>query len=87
MFAYDSLFAVPVWTLSVNRKKKKACAFNIAGMWRSEATSGTNPVFYGFRHDARVTVFGHVPDVLPHEFEMMASVGYKLDNPSGAQAH
>ena len=62
--------------------EKKACAFNIAGMWRSEATSETNPVFYGFGHDARVTVFGHVPDVLPHEFEMMASVGYKLDNPA-----
>ena len=63
-------------------EEKKACAFNIAGMWRSEATSETNPVFYGFGHDARVTVFGHVPDVLPHEFEMMASVGYKLDNPA-----
>jgi hypothetical protein len=63
-------------------EEKKACAFNIAGMWRSEATSETNPVFYGFGHDARVTVFGHVADVLPHEFEMMASVGYKLDNPT-----
>ena len=63
-------------------EEKKACAFNIAGMWRSEATSGTNPVFYGFGHDQRITVFGHVPDVMPHEFEMMASVGYKLDNPS-----
>ena len=62
--------------------EKKTCAFNIAGMWRSEATSETNPVFYGFGHDGRVTVFGHVPDVLPHEFEMMASVGYKLDNPT-----
>jgi hypothetical protein len=63
-------------------EEKKACAFNIAGMWRSEATSETNPVFYGFGHDARITVFGHVPDVLPNEFEMMASVGYKLDNPT-----
>jgi hypothetical protein len=63
-------------------EEKKACAFNIAGMWRSEATSETNPVFYGFGQDRRITVFGHVPDVLPHEFEMMASVGYKLDNPA-----
>jgi hypothetical protein len=62
--------------------EKKACAFNIAGMWRSEATSQTNPVFYGFGHDGRITVFGHVPDVMPQEFEMMASVGYKLDNPA-----
>src|SRR5688572_28022831 len=62
--------------------EKKACAFNIVGMWRSEATSETNPVFYGFGRDGRVTVFGHVADALPHEFEMMASVGYKLDNPS-----
>ena len=63
-------------------EEKKACAFNIAGMWRSEATSQTNPVFYGFGHDGRITVFGHVPDVMPQEFEMMASVGYKLDNPA-----
>jgi hypothetical protein len=63
-------------------EEKKACAFNIAGMWKSEATSGTNPVFYGFGHDQRITVFGHVSDVLPQEFEMMASVGYKLDNPA-----
>jgi hypothetical protein len=62
--------------------EKKACAFNIAGMWKSEATSQTNPVFYGFGHDGRITVFGHVPDVMPQEFEMMASVGYKLDNPA-----
>src|SRR5262245_57780029 len=60
--------------------EKKACAFNIVGMWRTEATSETNPVFYGFGRDRRVTVFGHVPDVLPQEFEMMASVGYKLDD-------
>jgi len=62
--------------------EKKACAFNIAGMWKSEATNGTNPVFYGFGHDGRITVFGHVSDVLPQEFEMMASVGYKLENPA-----
>jgi hypothetical protein len=60
--------------------EKKACAFNIVGMWRTEATSETNPVFYGFGRDQRVTVFGHVPDVLPQEFEMMSSVGYKLDD-------
>jgi hypothetical protein len=62
--------------------EKKACAFNIAGMWKSEATSQNNPVFYGFGHDGRITVFGHVADVLPQEFEMMASVGYRLDNPT-----
>jgi hypothetical protein len=62
--------------------EKKACAFNIAGMWRSEATRETNPVFYSFGNDRRITVFGHVPDVMPQEFEMMASVGYKLDNPA-----
>src|SRR5262249_42543077 len=26
--------------------EKKACAFNPVGMWRSEVTSETNPVFY-----------------------------------------
>jgi hypothetical protein len=62
--------------------EKKACAFNLVGMWRTEATSETNPVFYGFERDGRVTVFGHVPDALPQEFEMMASVGYKLDDPA-----
>jgi len=62
--------------------EKRACAFNIVGMWRTEATSETNPVFYGFGRDGLVTVFGHVPNALPQDFEMMASIGYKLDDPA-----
>jgi hypothetical protein len=62
--------------------EKKACSFNIVGMWRSEVTSETNPVFYGFGRDGLVTVFGHVRDALPQDFEMMASIGYKLDDPA-----
>lgn len=60
----------------------KACAFNIVGLWKTEATSETNPVFYGFGKDGRITVFEHTPDVLPQEFEVMTSVGYKLDDPA-----
>lgn len=61
--------------------EKKACAFKIAGLWRTEATSDTNPVFYGFGQGGMATEFGYVPGVLPQEFEMMASVVYKLDDP------
>jgi len=70
------------FTNNIQSSEKKACAFNIVGMWRSEATSETNPVFYGFGRDGLVTVYGHVPDALPQDFEMMASVGYKLDDPA-----
>jgi hypothetical protein len=66
--------------------EKKACDFNIVGMWRSEVTSETNPIFYGFGRDGLVTVFGHVPNALPQDFEMMASVGYKLDDPAAPKS-
>jgi hypothetical protein len=61
--------------------EKKACAFNPVGMWRSEVTSETNPVFYGFKRDGSVMVLGHVPGALPQDFEIMFSVSYKLDDP------
>jgi hypothetical protein len=62
--------------------EKKTCEFNIAGMWRSEATSDTNPVFYGFRQNGSVKVLGHVKDALPQNFEVRAMAGYKLDDPA-----
>jgi hypothetical protein len=62
--------------------EKKACAFNIVGMWRTEATSELNPVFYDFKRDRTITVFEHVTGALPQEFEVMTSVGYTLDDPA-----
>ena len=72
--------------------EKKICEFKIAGMWRSEATSNTNPVFYGFRENGSVKVLGHVravndgtndgTDALPQTFEVRAMAAYKLDDPA-----
>ncbi|HKQ79360.1 MAG TPA: hypothetical protein VJ810_37040 [Blastocatellia bacterium] len=71
--------------------EKKTCEFKIAGMWRSDATSNTNPVFYGFRENGSVKVLGHVravndgtdgTDALPQNFEVRAMAAYKLDDPA-----
>ena len=57
--------------------EKKTCEFNIAGIWRTDATSDTNPVFYGFRQNGSVKVLGHVRDALPQNFEVRAMAAYK----------
>src|SRR5262245_64590080 len=62
--------------------EKKTCEFNIVGIWRTEATSDTNPVFYGFRQNGSVKILGHVKDTIPQNFEVRAMGGYKLDDPA-----
>src|SRR5262245_4800779 len=70
--------------------EKKTCEFKIAGIWKSERTSDTNPVFYGFRQNGSVKVLGYgknasdddSPDALPQNFTVRAMAGYKLDDPA-----
>lgn len=59
---------------------KKACPFNIVGMWKSEAMNDEiNPTFFHFLPDGWVRVMGQTPNALPEEFEIIAEVRYKLD--------
>jgi len=63
-------------------KEKKTCPFNIVGMWKSEATTETNPVFYLFRPNGWVRLMEQSADALPEEFEVVAEVRYKLNKPN-----
>ena len=61
---------------------RKACPFSIVGVWKSEATSQTNPIFFAFAPTGWVTVLGHTEGALPQDFDMMAQARYKLDDPA-----
>jgi hypothetical protein len=60
---------------------RKACPFSIVGLWRSEATTMHNPIFFNFSPEGWVVLLGHTPGALPQDFEMVNSANYKLDKP------
>lgn len=60
----------------------KVCPFDIAGLWRSDATTQSTPIFFDFSPEGHVTLLGHSTDALPQEFEVITSVNYKLDKPA-----
>lgn len=58
---------------------KNPCPFDIAGLWRSDATTEINPpTFFLFSREGSVTLMGHSPDTLPQDFEMIDAVNYEL---------
>jgi hypothetical protein len=61
---------------------KKTCPFSIVGLWRSEATTQANPIFFNFSPEGWVSLLTHSADALPQDFEIITAVNYKLDNPS-----
>lgn len=61
---------------------KKACPFSIVGLWKSDVTTQSNPVFFSFSSNGWVTLLGYSDGALPQEFEMIAEVTYQLDNPA-----
>jgi hypothetical protein len=61
---------------------KKACPFNIIGLWKSDVTTQSNPVFFSFSPNGWVTLLGYTDSNLPQDFEMIAEVTYQLDNPA-----
>jgi hypothetical protein len=60
----------------------KVCPFSLIGMWRSAATTVTNPFFYSFSSDGWVRLLGHAADTLPQDFELIAEMKYVVDNPA-----
>jgi len=60
----------------------KACPFNIIGLWKSDVTTQSNPVFFSFSSNGWVTLLGHSDGALPQDFEMLAEVTYELDKPA-----
>ena len=55
------------------------CTFTILGVWKSDATSETNPIYYSFSPTGWVTVLGHTAGALPEDFEMVSQAQYRLD--------
>jgi len=60
---------------------KKACPFSIVGTWRQEPATAS-PVFYRFGADGTVTLLSRSTDVPEADFEVVASVNFKLDKPA-----
>lgn len=61
---------------------EKVCPFEISGMWRSDATTLSTPIFFSFSPEGHVTLFSHSADALPQDFEPITSVTYKVDSPA-----
>ncbi len=62
--------------------EKKVCPFNIVGLWRSDATTQTSPIFFNFSPEGHVWLVAHSDEALPQDFEVIVSVDYKLDKPA-----
>jgi len=58
------------------------CPFNISGLWRSDISTEMPRTFFSFSSNGHVTMLEYSKDTLPQDFEVMTSVGYKLDNPA-----
>lgn len=67
--------------LAARPDARKVCPFSIIGVWKSEATSETNPIFYSFAPTGWVTVLSHTAGALPEDFEMITQAQYRLDDP------
>lgn len=68
-------------TLAARLEPGRACPFSIVGVWRTDATSETNPIFYSFSPTGWVTVLSHTEGALPEDFEMITQAQYRLDDP------
>ena len=61
---------------------KRACPFSIVGLWRSDATTESTPLFFSFSPEGHVTLLSYSSDTLAQDFEVVTSVSYKLDKPA-----
>lgn len=60
----------------------KVCPFSIVGVWRSDVTTQTTPIFFSFSPEGWVRLLGHSPNTPAEEFEVIAEVSYKLKRPA-----
>ncbi|HSB11712.1 MAG TPA: hypothetical protein VLM38_19640 [Blastocatellia bacterium] len=61
---------------------KRACAFDIVGLWRSDETTQANPIFFNFSPEGWVSLLKYAADTLPQDLEILTTVNYKLDKPA-----
>jgi hypothetical protein len=60
----------------------RVCPFSISGLWRSDIATEGPRIFFSFSAKGHVTMLSYSPDTLPQDFEVITSVGYKLDKPA-----
>lgn len=60
---------------------RKSCPFSIVGTWRQD-TATTNPIYYRFASDGSLTLLSHSAEVPEANFEVLAAVNFKLDDPA-----
>ena len=63
---------------------KRACAFNIAGLWRSDLTTESTPIFFSFspKSPGHVTLLTYSSSALPQDFEVLTALSYRLNKPA-----
>lgn len=72
--------AAPAFAQSES-KPKTACAFQIVGTWRPESQTAS-PVLFRFASDGTATLLSPSTSLPDADFETMAAVKYKLDQPA-----
>ena len=65
---------------------KKACPFNIAGMWRSDRATEAGRMLFSYSLEGHVTLFEHSSNALPQDFEVITAVNYSLDKPAAPKS-
>ena len=70
-----------VHTPAKSPESKTDCPFNITGLWRSDTATDMTRIIFSFSPEGHITLLGHSPDTLAQDFEVITSVGYKLDVP------
>jgi hypothetical protein len=61
---------------------KKACPFNIAGLWKSDRRAEAGRMLLSFSSEGYVTLLEYSSTALPQDFEMVEAVNYSLDKPA-----
>lgn len=82
IFAYAAASCIVFGQSNAKPDAVKACPFSIVGVWRSEVTTQTTPIFFSFSPDGWVRLLGHSPNTPAEEFEVIAEVSYKLNRPA-----
>jgi hypothetical protein len=63
-------------------RELRVCPFDIVGLWRSDETTASNPVFFNFSREGWVSLLKHADETLPQDLEIITAVSYKLDKPT-----
>lgn len=88
VFLYPLMFVFLATSSAVfsQSNAKQVCPFSITGLWRSDVTTDSTPIFFSFSPEGHVTLLNYSPDTLAEDFETITAVGYKLDKPAAPKS-